>query len=81
MKIKMELPKASNNPKKVSQKYYRDIVDKILKNKTGRVTKMCGCYSCSIPERNLAIKLIQNKGYVVDINYNSYGVPYLIITW
>jgi hypothetical protein len=42
---------------------------------------MCGSYSCSIPEKELAISLLKEKGYSISMSYNSHNVPYLIITW
>jgi len=79
----MELPLASEQAKskKVSEAYFNSIVERIIGNKSGRTTKMCGSYTCSIPERDLAISLLEEKGYSVSMDYNSHGVPYLIITW
>lgn len=79
----MELPNANEHAKKkvVSRDYFDRIVKKIVNNKTGRETMMCGRFSCSIPERDLAIKLLKEKGYLVSMDYNSHGAPYLIINW
>ena len=79
----MELPLAKEHAKnkEVSRDYFNRIVKKIVGNKTGRETMMCGSYSCSIPERDLAISLLREKGYSVTMSYNSHNVPYLIIKW
>ena len=79
----MELPSATEHAKtkEVSREYFDRIVQKIVGNKTGRETMMCGSYTCSIPQRDLAISLLKEKGYSVTMSHNSPNVPYLIIKW
>jgi hypothetical protein len=79
----MELPLASEQAKNkvVSKDYFNKIVKKIINSKSGRVTKMCGFYSCTVPQNNLAVQLLRGKGYKVSMDYNSHNVPYLIIEW
>lgn len=79
----MELPSATEHAKNksVSQDYFNEIVKKIVGNTTGRTTMMCGRFTCSIPERDLAIELLREKGYSVTMDYNSHNAPYLIIKW
>ena len=79
----MELLLASEQSKNkvISKDYFNKIVKKIINSKSGRVTKMCGFYSCTIPQKNLAVELLRGKGYKVSMDYNSHNVPYLIIEW
>jgi hypothetical protein len=79
----MDLPLALEHAKtkKVSKDYFNKICNQIIGNTTGRATMMCGSYSCSILEKELAISLLKEKGYSISMSYNSHNVPYLIITW
>lgn len=78
----LPLAKELTKQKKVSKDFYNKIVKKIIRFKeTGRVTQMCGQYSCKISERDLAIELLEKRGYAVSMSYNSHGAPYLVITW
>ena len=79
----MELPNANEkrNSIVISEDYYNKIVNKIIRNKSGQVTMMASNFSCSRAECKLAIERLETKGYTVTWRNNSYGVPYLEITY
>jgi len=79
----MELPNAKEkrNSLVISEDYYNKIVKKIISNKNGLVTMMASSFSCNRAECNLAVKKLELKGYNVTFKINSYGVPYLEITY
>ena len=80
----MEMPTAkehAKNKREVSRKFYEKVCNKILGSKSGRITAMCGSFSCTPQEKGLTIRLLSEKGYKISFDYNSHDVEYMIIEW
>ena len=78
------MPSAKEHAKSkigVSRKFYKEVCVKILRNKSGRITQMCGGVTCSIQEKELAIRLLRELGYEISFDLNSHGVEYMIVEW
>lgn len=80
----MEMLSAKEHAKskrEVSRGFYHKVCDKILRSKSGRITQMCSGVSCSPQQKELAIRLLREKGYKISFGYNSHGVQYMIVEW
>ena len=75
----MEMPSAKEHAKskiEVSREFYHKVCDKILRSKSGRIMHMCSSRITSPQQKELAIRLLREKGYKI-----SYGTEYMIVEW
>tara|TARA_B110001452_G_C14949559_1_gene332097 strand:- start:235 stop:477 length:243 start_codon:yes stop_codon:yes gene_type:complete len=80
----MEMPSAKEHAKskiEVSREFYHRVCDKIIKSKSGRITHYCSGVTCSPQEKDLAIRLLREKGYKITFGFNSHGTEYIIVEW
>jgi len=77
----MELVDAKERVKNVSREFFNEVVEKVMNNKTGYEEVLCDTHICSVAQRELAEKLLREKGYQVTYGSTSKGFLKMIIKW